>query len=366
MVAEAGDLIDERGGGDFLGLGSPTFPVLPHVAADPAGHDEDAELIGLFEEFVAVGLPFQADGVEAHAADVGEVGVELPGVPTEEHIGSPRRTADEDALAVDLEEAAAGLGEFGGDLADAEMDGGGVGDSLARLHTELRGVEIRIAHLVGPPKMRHVELERGEFLGIEADDLGFVGGELDGLLDVNRADIGRKSDFGGMIGGIAEFGAEHEVRCGVVRMEFRGDERLAQRHAARGSEEDFAPHAGVFVGRCGIPVYPGEAEIIFFGSKDFDGEGVLAGLVQEIADLKFVGTIGAGDVVASGELLAVEPDVGTVIDAQEMEPDETIGRIGGRGEFGAKPEGTAEGAVRRACRDWQPGACCHSKRLERI
>src|SRR6202043_2928778 len=46
MIAEAGDLVDERGGGDFFGFGSPLVPVLPGVAADPAGHDEDAEFVG--------------------------------------------------------------------------------------------------------------------------------------------------------------------------------------------------------------------------------------------------------------------------------------------------------------------------------
>src|SRR5215831_14381609 len=63
MVAEAGDLLDERGGGDLFGFGSPDLPVLPHITADPARHNEEPEAVGLVKKFVAVGLPFQANGV---------------------------------------------------------------------------------------------------------------------------------------------------------------------------------------------------------------------------------------------------------------------------------------------------------------
>src|SRR5258708_40208576 len=99
---------------------------------------------------------------------------------------------------------------------------------------------------------------------------------------------------------------------------------MGQCDVAAGSEEYFAPDAGVFVGRGGIPVDPGEAEIIFFGGEDFNGESVFAGIVEELVDPEFVGAVGAGDFFAVGELLAVEPDVGAVGDAGGMEPDGAI------------------------------------------
>src|SRR5258708_32012672 len=99
---------------------------------------------------------------------------------------------------------------------------------------------------------------------------------------------------------------------------------MAQCDVAAGGEKDFAPHASVFVGRGGIPVDPGKAEIIFFGGEDFNGESVFAEIVEELVDPEFVGAVGAGDFFAVGKLLAIEPDVGAVIDAKEMQPDETI------------------------------------------
>jgi len=84
--------------------------MFPGIAADPAGHNQDAESVGLVEEFVTIGFAFEADGIEPHAANVGEVGIEFVRVPAEEHVGGPGGTADEDALAIYFEEAGAGFG----------------------------------------------------------------------------------------------------------------------------------------------------------------------------------------------------------------------------------------------------------------
>jgi hypothetical protein len=63
MIAEAGGLVDHRGSGDLFGFGRPLVPVFPGIAADPAGHNQDAEIVGHSKEVVAVGFAFEADGV---------------------------------------------------------------------------------------------------------------------------------------------------------------------------------------------------------------------------------------------------------------------------------------------------------------
>src|SRR6266852_2508002 len=131
VIAQAFAFVVHGSGGDFFGFGGPVFPVFPGVAAGPAGHDEDAETVGLVEKFFAVHFAFEADGVEAHVFDVGKVRVEARRVPAIKHIGSPGGAANQDGLSVDLEEAVTAIGELGGDFANAEGDRSNVGNFLA-------------------------------------------------------------------------------------------------------------------------------------------------------------------------------------------------------------------------------------------
>ncbi len=77
MIAQTCDLIAQGGGGNAILIALPILPALPGVATSPAGHDQNAELVGFFEEFVAVEPSFQPNGIEVHVADVGEIGIEL-------------------------------------------------------------------------------------------------------------------------------------------------------------------------------------------------------------------------------------------------------------------------------------------------
>ena len=93
-------------------------------------------------------------------------------------------------------------------------------------------------------------------------------------------DFGDESGFDGMASGVAEFGGKSEGGGFVRGIELGVGEGVAQGYVTAGRKKNFAPDAGVFVGRSGIPVDPGEAEIIFFGGEDFEGEGVLPFPVQ--------------------------------------------------------------------------------------
>ena len=89
VIAQARDLISQRGGGNVALIAGPILPAFPGVAAGPAGHDENAERVGFFEKFVAVEAALQANGVQAHVAHVAKIGVELCGRPPEEQLGRP-------------------------------------------------------------------------------------------------------------------------------------------------------------------------------------------------------------------------------------------------------------------------------------
>ena len=126
MIAQAGDLIGERGRGDGLGFRRPVLPAFPRVAANPAGHYEKAHAIGFVEEFIAIGFAFEANGIQAHVLDVIQIGIQTLGGPAEKHVWSPGSAADQDVFAVDLEEPATVGGDFGGDFANTEGDVGAI------------------------------------------------------------------------------------------------------------------------------------------------------------------------------------------------------------------------------------------------
>src|SRR6266404_3521959 len=123
MIAQAADLVGERGGADLVVLWLPLVPVLPVVAAAPSGHHHDAHAVGEVEEVVGLELAFEPYGVQAHVADVGELSLELLfGFFAEQQVGCPPAAADEERAAVDFELAIAFRGEFAGYGADGEVD----------------------------------------------------------------------------------------------------------------------------------------------------------------------------------------------------------------------------------------------------
>ena len=126
VIAQTRDLIAQGSGGDAILIALPMLPAFPGVAAGPAGHDENAELVGFFEKFVAVEAAFETNGVEVHVANVSEVGVEFCGRPAEEQVGGPGSAANQNFAAIHFEEAMIFVSKFGGDFTDAEGQAGGV------------------------------------------------------------------------------------------------------------------------------------------------------------------------------------------------------------------------------------------------
>ena len=69
--------------------------------------------------------------------------------------------------------------------------------------------------------------------------------------------------------------------------------------------------------------------------------------MQKFSSVEFENPEGAGDFGGIGDLLAVDPDIGPVVDAIQMQPRILAGEICRQRKLGAIPPGAAERAVFR-------------------
>ena len=136
---------------------------------------------------------------------------------------------------------------------------------------------------------------------------------------------------------VPDFDDGSELRGCETVIELVGDVGEAQLHGTAGGEIDIAEEPGVLVGGRGVPVHKGEGEVIGRRRKHLDGENVFAEVEQAAAEIEFEDAPGPGDVVLAGDLLAVEPDVGAVVHAIEVQDDGTSGEAGGQAKLGAIP-----------------------------
>src|SRR5260370_21458518 len=115
-----------------LRLGLPFIPLLPDVAATPAGHDQDAFLIGEVEAIIGFHLSFETNGVQMEMLDVAEfIAQALRSLPPE-HVGRPAAAADQQRASVDVEEAVLFVGPLSGCPAGTPTQLPGVRGGAAR------------------------------------------------------------------------------------------------------------------------------------------------------------------------------------------------------------------------------------------
>src|ERR1019366_3038935 len=91
----------------------------------------------------------------------------------------------------------------------------------------------------------------------------------------------------------------------------------------------------------------GDGEIAGLGRVDLDGQRVVVAGPGGGGDVEFKETPGAGELIGSRDLLAVEPDVGAEVDAVECQPERLAPIFRGQLELGAEPPRLVEGAVGR-------------------
>ena len=144
---------------------------------------------------------------------------------------------------------------------------------------------------------------------------------------------------------IVQIRARLQRGVGIAAIQCRRHIRIAHSNVAAGSQKHFLPDPHVFVRRRGIPVNPSNSQVLFAGRGYFESQCVGLAVFQVFRHVKFVGAIGSRDFLLSREFLAVDPDVGAVVDAQKMQERIRVFRGGWRGKFRAIPPGAPERAV---------------------
>ena len=114
-----------------MSRGLPFRPLLPIVAAGPSGHDQHALLVREIVEIVALHFSFEANRIQIQIADVAELRFQSLGRLAEQHVRRPSAAANQDSLAVHLEESMALRVHLGCDFADAETDCRRIGNLAA-------------------------------------------------------------------------------------------------------------------------------------------------------------------------------------------------------------------------------------------
>src|SRR5260370_21836013 len=166
-------------------LGLPFIPLLPDVAATPAGHDQDAFLIGEVEDSIGFHLAFETNGVQMEMLDVAEfIAQALRGLPPE-HVGRPAAAADQQRASVDAEEAVLFVGQLRGDLADTEANISGIRDGAVGLKFKMRGIKIRRTHWIRPPQLGIDNFQFGKIIRRERYQFYFGRSKLERLLKMN-------------------------------------------------------------------------------------------------------------------------------------------------------------------------------------
>ena len=86
-------------------------------------------------------------------------------------------------------------------------------------------------------------------------------------------------------------------------------------------EDDRAVHgwAHVLVGGGGVPVHPHERQVLRLGGEDLHRYRVGTPGPHQTRDVEFVASERARDLERAPDALAIEPDVGPVVDAVEVE-----------------------------------------------
>ncbi len=158
-----------------------------------------------------------------------------------------------------------------------------VADRTVDLECHSQRIQIRFAHLRGPPQARVREDELRELIGSEGDVFGFVGGEFDFLLESYVFDLAFQFALYRLLGAVLQLSGDGELR-GIIggQVQFRNDRGIAQRDRAAGGEVDFAPQTHVLVGRRGIPVDEGDGEIVLRGREDLHGENIFGAGLQRL------------------------------------------------------------------------------------
>src|SRR5690349_7076953 len=138
-----------------------------------------------------------------------------------------------------------------------------------------------------------------------------------------------------MVGGIRDVGTYGEFGGFVIRTQLGTYKGIPQRNLTTCSEVNILPQSHVFVGRRWVPIYPGNAKISFVWRGNLYGKYVLS-RIKLIGNIKFEGAKRSGYILIVGDLLPINPDIGSIVDGIKMQPDLFVVEIFRKCEFGTE------------------------------
>ena len=172
-----------------------------------------------------------------------------------------------------------------------------------------------------------------------------VSRQFDGLFNMDSFDFAFDYSFDWFVARVANVGGDGKMRV-VQRWHVNlGDDlRMAQCDGAGCCHINIAPQSHVLVGRRGVPIDPRYGQVVRLRGENLDGQDVWLSGQNGAGDIELVGSIGAGNLFVISDELPIEPHVGTVVNAFEIQPDLSALRRS-HAEFLAIPPGNLEWAV---------------------
>ncbi len=156
-----------------------------------------------------------------------------------------------------------------------------------------------------------------------------------------------QSPFYGSGGGILQFCADSKLGSLVIRPELGCYKRVSERNLPALRQEYFPPDAHHFVRRRGIPIHPGDLQVVLLGRADFYRDYVPPARLNEVRDVEFKGAVGPGNVGLVGDLFSIDPQIRAIVNSQEIQPGLLILEVSRQIEFCPIPPGTTERASHR-------------------
>src|SRR5216117_1171367 len=126
---------------------------------------------------------------------------------------------------------------------------------------------MRSPHLIRPPQPRMLQPQLCKFLRREFHDLRFPAAQFHGLMKFFPIEFRAQYAFHGIIRNVAHFPTDSQFGSPVLHIQFGGHERIPHRNVSARSEKDFLPNPHVLVRRSGIPIDPGNPQVVFSAAK---------------------------------------------------------------------------------------------------
>ena len=146
-----------------------------------------------------------------------------------------------------------------------------------------------------------------------------------------------------MIGAVVQLGIHRQI-CRAERSIFkvRNRQRRPHSHCARRHQVDCAPQAHVLVRGARIPIHPVNAQVLLSRRKCFYSEYIRFARLQKIGHIEVVGAVCAGNCFRVGDPMAVQPYIGSIVEAAEVQPEASVLRLCCRSrKLGAIPPSAA-------------------------